>query len=63
MMKIAEELGKESKCMGLITGESIGQVASQLCTAFTVLMKCVQCLYTDQLSALISRRLLTYQKR
>ena len=29
MMKIAEELGKESKCMGLITGESIGQVASQ----------------------------------
>ncbi len=29
MMKIAEELGKESGCMGLITGESIGQVASQ----------------------------------
>ena len=29
MMKIAEELGKESKCMGLVTGESIGQVASQ----------------------------------
>ena len=29
MMKIAEELGKESKCMGLVTGESIGQVAMQ----------------------------------
>ena len=29
MIKIAEELGKESKCMGLVTGESIGQVASQ----------------------------------
>ena len=29
MMKIAEHFAKESKCMGLITGESIGQVASQ----------------------------------
>ncbi|MDO5382071.1 MAG: tRNA uracil 4-sulfurtransferase ThiI [Eubacteriales bacterium] len=29
MMRIAEELGKQSNCMGLITGESIGQVASQ----------------------------------
>lgn len=29
MMKIAEELGKKSGCLGLITGESIGQVASQ----------------------------------
>ena len=29
MMKIAEELGRKSGCMGLITGESIGQVASQ----------------------------------
>lgn len=29
MMKIAEALGEESKCMGLVTGESIGQVASQ----------------------------------
>ncbi len=29
MMKIAEELAKESDCQGLITGESIGQVASQ----------------------------------
>lgn len=29
MMRIAEELGKESGCLGLATGESIGQVASQ----------------------------------
>ena len=29
MMKIAEELAKKSGCLGLITGESIGQVASQ----------------------------------
>ena len=29
MMKIAEELAKKDDCLGLITGESIGQVASQ----------------------------------
>lgn len=29
MMRIAEHLAKESDCLGLITGESIGQVASQ----------------------------------
>ena len=29
MMKIAEHFAKENKCLGLITGESIGQVASQ----------------------------------
>lgn len=29
MMRIAEHLAKESGCTGLITGESIGQVASQ----------------------------------
>ncbi|MGN0342873.1 MAG: tRNA uracil 4-sulfurtransferase ThiI [Roseburia sp.] len=29
MMKLAEHFAKESGCMGLITGESIGQVASQ----------------------------------
>lgn len=29
MMKIAEELAKQNKCQALITGESIGQVASQ----------------------------------
>lgn len=36
-MRIAEELAKREECLGLITGESIGQVASQtmhslLCT-------------------------------
>ena len=29
MMKIAEEIAKKDQCLGLITGESIGQVASQ----------------------------------
>lgn len=29
MMRIAEHFAKENKCLGLITGESIGQVASQ----------------------------------
>ena len=29
MMRIAEHFAKERKCLGLITGESIGQVASQ----------------------------------
>ncbi len=29
MMRIAEHIAKETECLGLITGESIGQVASQ----------------------------------
>lgn len=29
MMKIAEELARKNECIGLVTGESIGQVASQ----------------------------------
>ena len=29
MMRIAEHIAKENDCLGLITGESIGQVASQ----------------------------------
>ena len=29
MMKIAEQIAQETECLGLITGESIGQVASQ----------------------------------
>lgn len=29
MMRIAEHIGRENNCLGLITGESIGQVASQ----------------------------------
>ena len=29
MMRIAEHIAKETGCLGLITGESIGQVASQ----------------------------------
>lgn len=29
MMRIAEEIAKKTECLGLVTGESIGQVASQ----------------------------------
>ena len=38
MMQIAEHLAKESGCLALVTGESIGQVASQT----------MQSLYGDQ---------------
>ena len=36
MMKIAEHFAKEEKCLGLITGESIGQVASQTMQSLAV---------------------------
>ena len=36
MMRIAERLAKENDCLGLITGESIGQVASQTLAALAV---------------------------
>lgn len=36
MMRIAETLAKESDCLGLITGESIGQVASQTMQSLAV---------------------------
>ena len=36
MMKIAEHFANESKCLGLVTGESIGQVASQTMQSLAV---------------------------
>lgn len=36
MMKIAERIAKENECLGLITGESIGQVASQTVQSLAV---------------------------
>ncbi len=36
MMRIAEHLAKETGCLGLITGESIGQVASQTMASMAV---------------------------
>ena len=36
MMKIAERIAKETGCIGLITGESIGQVASQTMQSLAV---------------------------
>ncbi len=36
MMKIAETIAKDTECLGLITGESIGQVASQTIQSLAV---------------------------
>ncbi|MBQ8598110.1 MAG: tRNA 4-thiouridine(8) synthase ThiI [Lachnospiraceae bacterium] len=36
MMKIAEKIAKDTNCLGLITGESIGQVASQTIQSLAV---------------------------
>ena len=36
MMKIAEHFAKENDCLGLVTGESIGQVASQTMQSLAV---------------------------
>lgn len=36
MMKIAEHFAEEGKCLGMITGESIGQVASQTMQSLAV---------------------------
>lgn len=36
MMRIAERIAKRTECLGLITGESIGQVASQTMTSLSV---------------------------
>ena len=36
MMRIAETIAKETGCLGLITGESIGQVASQTLASLAV---------------------------
>ncbi len=41
MMRIAEEIAKKNKCMMLITGENLGQVASQTAEALVVTDACV----------------------
>ena len=49
MMRIAEHFAKETKCLGLITGESIGQVASQTtCRALQQPMRSAHCRYSVQ---------------
>ncbi len=40
MMRIAEHFAKKDNCLGLITGESIGQVASQTMQSLAATMKC-----------------------
>lgn len=41
MMRIAEQVAKKYKCMMLITGEDLGQVASQTAEALVVTDACV----------------------
>ena len=42
MMRLAEYFAKKNDCIGLVTGESIGQVASQTAEALVVTDACVQ---------------------
>lgn len=48
MMRIAEELAKQDGCLGLITGESIGQVASQTMQSLMATMMSVPFRCTDR---------------
>ena len=58
-----EEAIKKAKVWDLLQVRVSDRLQARLCRAFTVLMKYVQCQYTDRLLVLISRRLLIYQKR
>jgi thiamine biosynthesis protein ThiI len=42
MMRIAQEIARKSGCMMLITGENLGQVASQTAEALVVTDACVE---------------------
>jgi thiamine biosynthesis protein ThiI len=42
MMRIAQEIARKNRCMMLITGEDLGQVASQTAEAITVTDACVE---------------------
>ena len=42
MMRIAQEIARKAGCMMLITGENLGQVASQTAEALVVTDACVQ---------------------
>lgn len=54
MLKMAERIMKENKMLGIISGESLGQVASQTLQS----MGCIQ----DAVDSLILRPLLTFDK-
>ncbi|MCL2222314.1 MAG: tRNA 4-thiouridine(8) synthase ThiI [Oscillospiraceae bacterium] len=41
MMRIAERIAQDNDCVGLITGDNLGQVASQTAQAIAVAEKCV----------------------
>ena len=55
MMKLAEHFAKENKCLGLITGESIGQVARR-CSPLQQRMRYVRCRSIVRSLDLTSRR-------
>ena len=41
MMRIAEDIAKDNGCVGLVTGDNLGQVASQTAEALAVCQECV----------------------
>lgn len=68
MMKIAEDIAKKTECLGLITGESIGQVASQTIQSLAVtnevctLPVCRPCIGLDKQEIVeISEKIGTYE--
>ncbi len=68
MMRIAETIAKETGCLGLITGESIGQVASQTLASLAVTNEVCTlpvfrpCIGMDKLEIVdISERIDTYE--
>lgn len=63
MMRIAEHFAKKNGCLGLVTGESIGQVASQTMRVLRRQTLSAHCRYTVRLSDLIRKRLWKYLKR
>ena len=64
MMKLAEHFAKENKCLGLITGESIGQVASQTMQSLAKQrMRYVRCRSIVRSLDLTSRRSLQSLKK
>ena len=56
MMKIAEEFAKKDGAMALVTGESIGQVASQTIHSLAATNEVCTMPYSGRLSALTSRK-------
>ena len=63
MMRIAEDIAKRTECLGLITGESIGQVASQTMQSLAVTNEVCTLRSSAPASGWISRKLWRFPKR